>query len=319
MRRSSAAKLLASTAALWAVAIGASGAAPISTSPVPVKASTRNEITPSAGGGFFTWAKSRRGHPHVYDVWGQQEGQPTTFKINAARTSGFGGGIDGSLLVYQEVKSSNSDLRLFDLVTRQRTNAPPGSNTQRWEYGPTISGDWLQFGRAVYRGAEQLILQNRVTGEQRVLDTVNSKRGDLGTGQVNGNFSVWAKCLGNTCNVFRYDIGSGARIAIPRNGSLLYAPSVTPAGTIYYIRGKTTCGGALLVKTTLDGTTFVLADLGATKDVLGTSVLVLPGRPPNGTPGARIYLETEKCANRRFDIYSVDDVEPVPPPGPADP
>jgi hypothetical protein len=29
---------------------------------------------------------------------------------------------------------------------------------------PTISGDWLQFGRAVYQGAQQLILQNRVTG-----------------------------------------------------------------------------------------------------------------------------------------------------------
>jgi hypothetical protein len=78
---------------------------------------------------------------------------------------------------------------------------------------------------------------------------------------------------------------------MPRNGQLLYAPSVTPSGTTYYIRGKATCGGAELVKTTLDGTT-------------------------NEPQRVRVYFESERCSTQRFDVYSVDDVEPVPPPGP---
>jgi len=313
MHRKPAAKLLALLAGSCLVVIGASGAASSVTSPVPVKASTRDEVTPAAGGGYFTWAKSRRGHPHVYDVWAQLEGQ-APFKINPGGTSAFGGGIDTTTLVYQQVRKYNSDLRLFDLVARQRMSVPPGINTQRWEWGPTMSGEWLQFARGVYGVAQQVILVNRVTGEQRVLDAVG-KRGSLDPGQVNGNYAVWSKCRGNTCDVFRYDIAAGTRNAMPANGQLLYAPSVVPTGTIYYIRGEATCGGAELVKTTLDGTTFVLADFGAARDVASTSALVLPGRPPNGGPGGRIYFDIYKCANKRSDIYSLDDVESEPPPG----
>src|SRR4029434_1261477 len=108
------------------------------------------------------------------------------------------------------------------------------------------------------------------------------------------------------------------------NGSLLNELSVTPAGTIYYIRGEATCGGAVLVKTTLDRTTFVLADLGAGEDVLGTRVphITPPAhtvRHSNGTRGTRLHSDTHACTNRRFVIDCVGDVEPVPPPGPADP
>lgn len=316
MHRKPAAKMLVAVAASCLVVIGASGAASIATSPVPVKASTRDEVTPAAGGGYFTWAKSRRGHPNIFDVWVQQDGQSGVRKVNPPGTSAFGGGIDGTRLVYQQVKNYNSDLRLFDLATGRRTNPPPGTNTKRWEWGPTISGDWLLFARGVYRSTQQAILRNLVTGEQRVLDTVSGKRGSLTSGQVNGGFAVWGKCVGNTCDVFRYDIASGTKIAMPRNGRVLYAPSVVPSGTTYYVTGETTCGDAQLVRTTTDGRTFVLSDSGSTHDIGTTYAVVLPGRPPNA-PGVRIYFEWRKCSNDRSDIYSLDDTEPVPPPGPA--
>jgi hypothetical protein len=69
------------------------------------------------------------------------------------------------------------------------------------------------------------------------------------------------------------------------------------------------------VKTTLEGATFVLAESGAARDVFSTYAVVLPGRPPDELPGARIYFESEKCSSGRTDIYSLDDTEPVPPPG----
>ena len=309
-------ELLAGVAASCLVLIGASGAARVATTPIPVKASARNEVSPAAGSGFFTWAKSRRGHPHVYDVWGQQDGQPP-FKINAPGTSGFGGGIDGTTLVYQQIKNYNSDLRFFDLVNRRRTNVPPGINTSRWEFGATMSSGWLLFGRGVYQGTEQMILHNLTTGEQRVLDSKRGKRGYLIAGQVNGNFAVWSKCLGNACDVFRYDIGARTRTTMARNGRLLYSPSVTPSGATYYVTGKTTCGGAELVKTTLDGATFVLAESGSARDISSTYAVVLPGHPPNEVPGVRIYFESWKCAGRRVDIYTVDDTQPAPPPVPG--
>lgn len=312
MRQKSAATLLSAVASFCLVVLGSSGAASNATTPLPVKASARNEVTPAAGSGFLTWAKSRRGHLHVYDVWGQQDGQPP-FRINALKTSGFGGGIDGTTLVYQQVRNYDSNLRFFDLVNRRRTNAPPGINTSRWEWGPTMSGGWLLFFRGVYRGPQQAILHNLTTGEQRVLDTKPGKRGGLLAGQVNGNFAVWSKCPGdNACDVYRYDIAAQTRVAMARNGRLLYAPSVTASGATYYVRGETTCGGAELVKTTLDGTTFVLAETGSARDISSTYAV---GLSPTEGPGVRIYFESRKCAGDRTDIYSVDDTVPAPVPG----
>ena len=314
MHRASAAKLSAPLA-VFCLLVGTSGAAPVSTSPVPVKASSRNELSPSAGGGFFTWAKSRRGHPHVYDVWGQQEGQ-AAFKINAPGTSGFGGGIDGTRLVYQQIKRFDSDLRFFDLPTRRRSIVSFAINTRHWEWGPTVSGDWLLFTRGgSFERTQQVILWNLGNGEQRILDTRRGTGGGLASGQVSGNFAVWSKCSAKTCDVFRYDIAAATKTAMPRNGRLLYAPSVVPSGATYYVSGESTCGGVDILKTTLDGTTFVEARTSRSRDIDSTYAVVLPGRPPNEQPGARIYFESERCSNNRTDIYSTDDVEPVPPPG----
>jgi len=311
MDRRSAARILVSTTVLLVV-IGTAGAARDATAPVPVKTSSRNEISPAAGGGFFTWAKSRHGHPHMFDVWAEQEGQAAV-KVNAAGTMSFGGGVDGTRFVYQQVKNTKSDLRLFDLTTGRRSNMPPGINTPRWEWAPTLSGDWLQFGRSVPGGKQQVILRNLSTGEQHVLDTVG-KYGDIWTGQVNGGFSVWTKCAGSSCDVFRYEIATGTKTEMPSYGRQLYAPSVAASGATYYMSGEVDCGGAQLVKTTLDGRTFILFDTGSAHDIDTTYALTLPERPPSA-PGVRIYIERRKCSTNRSDIYSIDDVEPQPPPG----
>ena len=91
--------------------------------PVPVKASPRNEVTAAAGGEYFAWAKSRRRHPGLYDVWAQR-GTEASFKVNAPGTYGWAGGIDGTRLVYQEVRNGlQSDIRFFDLA-RAATPGP---------------------------------------------------------------------------------------------------------------------------------------------------------------------------------------------------
>src|SRR5438876_11308133 len=91
--------LLLAVAAMIAVTASAA------TAPVPVKATSRNEVTPAAGSGYLAWAQSRRRHAHVYDVWAQI-GTGAPFKVNAPETIAYGGGIDGTRLVYQQVSHS---------------------------------------------------------------------------------------------------------------------------------------------------------------------------------------------------------------------
>jgi len=286
------------------------------TTPAPVKTSTRNEATPAAGGAYFSWAKSRRGRLHTYDVWAQQEGQ-APFKVNAPGTSGWSGGIDGSRLVYQQVRRGRSDIRFFDLTTRRRSNAPAGVNSKRWEWRPTISGDWLLYGRGVVFGAstQSVVLRNLVTGEQRVLDSLRSRSGMIQAGQVSGNYAAWMKCNpAPTCNVYRYDIVTATTTQIPTTGQVLYAPSVTPAGTTYYGRSDPQCGEkAELVKTTLDGATIVLYSLPSGQDFSVTHAAELVTLPPSPFTTTRIYYDRAICSSGRTDIYRIDDVERLPP------
>jgi hypothetical protein len=293
-------------------------AASADSAPVPVKASPRNEVTAAAGGEYFAWAKSRRRHPGLYDVWAQR-GADTSFKVNAPGTYGWAGGIDGPRLVYQEVRNGlQSDIRFFDLATR-RNSRPAGVNTKRWEWAPTSSGDWLLFGRGMNYSSstQQIILRNLATGEQRVLDRLRNKRALLAPGQVNGNYAVWTKCTrpttGPQCDVFRYDIAARTKTEMPRTGQFFYGPSITPTGTTYYGRSSFGCGaGAELVKTTLDGTTLVLYSFPGGQDV-GSTYAVVTSRPPD-LETTRIYFERVTCSGSHFDIYSIDDVVQAPPP-----
>jgi hypothetical protein len=67
--------------------------------------------------------------------------------VNAPRTNGANGEIDGDWLVYQQFKRGASDLKFFDLSSKRRSNPPRGVNTDQWEYWPSFSGQWLLFGR----------------------------------------------------------------------------------------------------------------------------------------------------------------------------
>ena len=70
--------------------------------------------------------------------------------MNPKNTQAYGGGIDGTRLLYQLIRgrfADRSDLRLFDLQARRLAKLPAGINTQNWECCGTISGDWILFSR----------------------------------------------------------------------------------------------------------------------------------------------------------------------------
>jgi hypothetical protein len=210
----------------------------------PVLTSRLDEQNPAAGGGYIAWSRNSRARRRHFDAYVKQAGG-RPIKLNARGTQGWIGGISGSTLVYQQAVRNRSDLKLFDLARRTRSNPPAGFNTRNWEWHPTVSGEWILFGRSS-ADVDYMILRSLATGRQLVLDTLPdpSEEAVLEPGQVNGNYAVWTKCVSQSeCIVFRYSLAEGTKTGLeaPR-GRLHYGASVTAAGTVYLGRSGRGCG-----------------------------------------------------------------------------
>ena len=153
--------------------------------PEPVVTAKGRQIHASAAlaGAYLAYSQSRPSSFGSFDVYVQPAGTPR-FKVNG-RGQGFAGGIDGTTLIWQRVRNGQSDLRLFDLASHTRS-VPAGVNTGRYEFWPTISGDWILYGQNWRRGSNsRVILHNTNTSETRILDErVNRPGTRVRPGQV---------------------------------------------------------------------------------------------------------------------------------------
>jgi hypothetical protein len=307
-------------AAFAAVSVVAAVALAAST-PVPVKTTPRNEVGPAAGADWLVWSRGRERGTAPFDLFAQHAADPA-FKVNPKGTQAYGGGIDGTRLLYQLIRgrfATLSDLRLFNLQTRRRLALPAGINTKTWECCGTISGDWILFSRGrAYGTARQLILlRNLVTGEQRVLDSLRSRNGLVTAGQINGNYAVWGRCDPYPqCVIYRYDLSTATATALPTvPAKVPYSPSINPYGTVYYLRSTTGCGKSVeLVKQALVGLPEVLASLPQGRDGDVSYAYSEPPDPTSGVLTTHVYYDTIICRKRTWDIYRVDDVVSVTPP-----
>lgn len=244
--------ILASAVVSLMVVATAAGAA---VAPTPVIATRLDERLPAVSADYIAWQQNSRAHPKHYDVYVQPLGGQGS-KVNAARTEATTGGIDGATLVYQEFRNklSASDVKLFDLTTATRSDPPTGVNTEDWEYRPSISGDWLLFGRhAIGSGDDTVVLFDLTTGESQTLAESSGNKRELWPDQVNGTFAVWHTAVLKdaelvSCEVFVYDIAVGTTTQIPnRNHRCQYAASVTATGTVYYGRSGMGCGLSVML------------------------------------------------------------------------
>src|SRR3990172_6683645 len=230
------------------------------------------------GQDFLAWQQNTRERPGHYDVFARPIGSDTAFKVNAAGTNGANGGIEGDLLVYQEFGGGASDLRFFDLASKDRSPPPRGINTRDWEYWPSMSGQWILFGRLAGNGSREIILYDLSTHEATTLARLRGTDTYLAPGQVNGDYAVWYRCTpGAKCNVIRYNIADGERMTIPNPGRFQYAPSVTPDGVVTFARSASGCGNLVrLVRYPLGGPASILWRLPGGGDVGSTRVHVSP-------------------------------------------
>lgn len=271
-------RLLAPAVALT-VALAAGSAAHASAPEVVLDRPRVGEYQPVRGGGWIAWQQNTRKRPGHFNLFMRPVAGGSKLRVNARGLNGANGDIEGNVLVYQQFRKKGSGLRFFDLTTHRRSKPPSDVNTEQWEYWPSMSGQWLLFGRLKRNGARRVILFDLFTGEKRVLAQVRGEHAFLAPGQVNGDWVVWFRCApGSTCNIVRYRISTEESAIIPNPlGREQHSPSVDANGTVYYARGGGDCGNRVrLIRQSLDGSEEELWRLPNGDDIGRTHVQMRP-------------------------------------------
>jgi hypothetical protein len=276
-----------------------------------VKTSRFYEQTPAAeidafGVRWFAWTQNTAAHPRRNDAFLTMG--PARVKLNAVG-NGYLGGIDPPLVVYQQIYRGQSDLKIYNSETEARTNPPAGVNTPDWEWEPSISGDWLLYGRQDYETDAQWILLRSLTSPTEI--TLDQGFTFRRAGQVNGNYAVWTHC-DVTCDVVRRDIGGGTDVTLPEptSSTYQYGAAVASTGVTYVARSGKYCGSnARIVRyfgagDPAQGT--VVADLGSGRGLYSAFVR------ENNNGSIDVFYDRYRCSGGVGDIYRVRDPDPSP-------
>jgi hypothetical protein len=265
----------------------------------------------STGTEYLAWTQGPRGHPfrvHAY----LQRGSERRIRLDHG-IRGYTGGIDLPRVAYSEVVNAMSTFRyetsniyVYDVNTGIRSELP-GVNTAKWEYLPSISGDWVLFGRDDnINGRQRVVARNISSGAESLLSSVpNRLKTDMRPGQVNGTWATWWRCVGTACAVFKRNLAAGGttRLPIDRRHAL-YASAITTDGTVYAARSAAgVCGGVTLRR------------FGPADPAGGRVLVKLPPHVDtstlfareNGDGSVELVYERVRCGTSRFNVYSLHD------------
>jgi hypothetical protein len=280
----------------------------------PVAATARNEFKPAAGfhasgDELISYSRSQSGHPNRYDAILKRVSTSGTTRITLnARGRGYAGGIDSPRVIYQQVVNGNSNIRIYNIDDATRA-APAGVNTSQWEWQPTISGDWVLFGRADPSGpTEKVILHNLASPEDRRLTRIDRRAYAAIPGQVAGNWAAYVRCA-PVCNVIRYDILNKTRTVLQKPVTspprYQYAAGVTSAGVVYVARSGPKCGSNAKI----------VRYFGGSDPATGTKVAALPRgidifnvyARDNGDGTTDVFYDRVSCSTAHWNVYKVTD------------
>lgn len=297
-------------AVVAAVAIGALAVTSIAQAvltQVPVKNSPAvGETSGWEDGTYLTFTRNSTAHPKDYALYLQaRAGGPVT-RVNPLSSRGYPGGIDGNTMIYQQVTSGQSDLRMYDMTTQARTNPPAGINTTDWEYFPAITPDYILFLRSGHNADKVMLYDRHAGGAPTQLDIVNWNAAGTAymfAAQMNGNYATWTKCTKATvCHVRVYDLAAGTtRTIVTPTGKLDYAGSVGTDGTVYLVRSGPKCGQEVRLRAISPlGVDTLLVQFAAGVDVTETST------HSTGTSDEVLYGKY-KCSagSSHTDLYRV--------------
>jgi hypothetical protein len=263
------------------------------------------EFNPAATDTYISWNGISNRH---YVVYAKPFGG-SRFRVNPKGTNAWNGSIDGTTLIYQVYVPSKdrSDVYSYDLVTKTRTKIGKPVSTDRWEYDPVGSGDWVMYARYFRNADRKIYLYNTNTHELRTLASTSGRAWSLTPSQVNGNYAVWEKAKyrhSNTlgCDVFLYDIAGGTKTKLANpNDRCQYSPGVNPAGTVFFARSGLGCGkNVVLREQALAGSATTVGTIRAGHDV--TSLYAVD----HGDTTTDLYYDPVSCTKPRADVVRVN-------------
>jgi len=292
------------TAAIVAVLLLTVPALGAATGVISTKA---DEYNPAANTTYVSWNLWTGKHALIY---AKLLSGGTKFRINAAGTEAYNGSIDPttSMLTYQQYVPSKgrSDVYQFDLSTKKRSKLGKPVSTDRWEYEPVATGNYVMWAR-YYRNADRKIfLLNTSTHDVTTLASSSGSHVGLDPSQVNGNYAVWTrsevrKHVPVSCNVFLYDIVNDTTTKIDNpNTKCQYSPAVNPTGTVYFARSGWGCGkNTVLRQLPLGGSVSNIVNLPDGHDI--TSLYAVD---TGGTTD--VYYDPYRCGHQA-DIVKVNE------------
>ena len=313
----------------WKVGLGLLALACVAAVPValaavapeePVFTSSANEETPASDWNgadeYIAFAKSRPSNAHAFDAYfGQLDtstSPPTVVSPVKLNRSGqaFMGGMDlaNNRVVFQSIRRGQSNIRFYHPSSGTRSDA--GVNTSKWEWRPTVSGNWLLFNRDSLTSPLQQVFLKDLSGTTPLQRLAYTRR-DANTtfaGQVNGSYAVWTRCTPR-CAVYVRDI-AGATTTRLTNPSTTrryqYAPSVTPDGRVYVARSSSSCGSNVRI---------FRYDPPITTATIATQVgEIAPGADTfssfardNGDGTVSVFYDRVNCGTNRWNVYKITD------------
>jgi hypothetical protein len=265
-------------------------------------------VDPNTGDSILSFTQvTGTGHANA---WFRRNSDPKT-QLNT-RAQGWDWGLDAAAttIAYQTNPNGNSDIKLYNWTTGKRSDAGSLVNTPRWEYQPSNSANWLLFARlntSASPDVRSVYLVDTATQTAKRLDRFRGgpKAGNVWIGQVNGDWAAWEKDTNHYRNdtVYRYQVSTGQTEQIDHPSDRWdYASSITPDGTMYFVRTSGTCGKGVRLKSLDASDTLVTVyQLPAGYDVVKTFAVV------NGDGSTSIYFDSYRCAARRSNgnLYQV--------------
>ena len=137
-----------------------------------------------------------------------------------------GNPVYGDVLMFSQFDSAKApgDIKRYDLGSGVVAEPPPGVNTSKSERVPSISGNYLLFGRGPADSfIKKVVLVDLTTGDAQVLADAYY----VWPGGVKGDWVTWERC-DRRCRLFRYRISTGTRTRVPPGSALPTPPPSTP-------------------------------------------------------------------------------------------
>ncbi len=301
------------TTAILAVALIAAPALAVIT-PTLVQGGPGDQIRGSANSGWVMWStNTNTTNLDHYDTFARDTVGGAAFKVNAAGTAGLSGGLNGNTAkaIYQQTDGTASELFLYDLSTKVRSNPPTGINTKLWEWSPTMSPGYILFGRNSFRTLSspwKVMLYNRTSGQSKILASVQNRCECIFPGQVTDQYATWTKCTASLCQSWYYRIATGvtAKIPNPQDKQTYYPAVASTSGNMYFARSNTGCGASTKIyrwNPATPGTTVLVTSLASGYD-LSTSSLANRGADGHDD----VDIAQLVCSGQfNADIYEIGD------------